>query len=134
MYDFESVGCAFPPAENRRVAPGAHFLPNCLRIPSERIVQSVGQREVFEAALQFTRAEGILPAPESAHAIRAAIDQAIEAREKGEKRVILFNLSGHGLLDLAAYDQYLHNGMQNGSVSESQLANLAQRLPKVKLE
>ena len=95
---------------------------------------AVGQREVFEAALQFTRTEGILPAPESAHAIRAAIDQAIEAREKGEKRVILFNLSGHGLLDLAAYDQYLHNGMQNGSVSESQLANLAQRLPKVKLE
>ncbi|GAA5343168.1 MAG: TrpB-like pyridoxal phosphate-dependent enzyme [Anaerolineaceae bacterium] len=95
---------------------------------------AVGQREVFEAALQFTRAEGILPAPESAHAIRAAIDEAIEAREKGEKRVILFNLSGHGLLDLAAYDQYLHNGMQNGSVSESQLVNLAQRLPKVKLE
>ena len=95
---------------------------------------AVGQREVFEAALQFTRTEGILPAPESAHAIRAAIDQAIEAREKGEKRVILFNLSGHGFLDLAAYDQYLHNGMQNGSVSESQLANLAQRLPKVKLE
>ena len=95
---------------------------------------AVGQREVFEAALQFTRAEGILPAPESAHAIRAAIDEAIEARGKGEKRVILFNLSGHGFLDLAAYDQYLHNGMQNGSVSESQLANLAQRLPKVKLE
>ena len=95
---------------------------------------AVGQREVFEAALQFTRAEGILPAPESAHAIRTAIDQAIEAREKGEKRVILFNLSGHGLLDLAAYDQYLHNGMQNGNVAESQLANLSQRLPKVKLE
>jgi tryptophan synthase beta chain len=94
---------------------------------------AVGQREVFEAALQFTRTEGILPAPESAHAIRAAIDQAIEAREKGEKRVILFNLSGHGLLDLAAYDQYLHNGMQNGSVSESQLDGLAERLPKVKL-
>ena len=95
---------------------------------------AVGQREVFEAALQFTRTEGILPAPESAHAIRAAIDQAIEAREKGEKRVILFNLSGHGFLDLAAYDQYLHNHMQNGSVAESQLADLAERLPKVKLE
>ena len=95
---------------------------------------AVGQREVFEAALQFTRTEGILPAPESAHAIRAAIDQAIDAREKGEKRVILFNLSGHGFLDLAAYDQYLHNGMQNGSVAESQLADLAERLPKVKLE
>jgi tryptophan synthase beta chain len=95
---------------------------------------AVGQREVFEAALQFTRTEGILPAPESAHAIRTAIDQAIEAREKGEKRVILFNLSGHGFLDLAAYDHYLHNGMQNGSVAESQLDGLAERLPKVKLE
>jgi len=95
---------------------------------------AVGQREVFEAALQFTRTEGILPAPESAHAIRAAIDQAIDAREKGEKRVILFNLSGHGFLDLAAYDQYLQNGMQNGSVAESQLDGLAERLPKVKLE
>jgi tryptophan synthase beta chain len=95
---------------------------------------AVGQREVFEAALQFTRTEGILPAPESAHAIRAAIDQAIDAREKGDKRVILFNLSGHGFLDLAAYDQYLHNGMQNGSVAESQLDGLAERLPKVKLE
>ena len=94
---------------------------------------AVGQREVFEAALQFTRTEGILPAPESAHAIRAAVDQAIEAREKGKKRVILFNLSGHGFLDLAAYDQYLHDGMQNGRVAESQLADLAQRLPEVKL-
>ncbi|HHX08802.1 MAG TPA: TrpB-like pyridoxal phosphate-dependent enzyme [Chloroflexi bacterium] len=93
---------------------------------------AVEQREVFEAAIQFARAEGILPAPESAHAIRTAIDEAIDAREKGEKRVILFNLSGHGFLDLAAYDNYLNNGMTNGTVSESQLEGLTERLPKVK--
>ena len=94
---------------------------------------AVEQRAVFEAAFQFARAEGIVPAPESAHAIRTAIDEALDAREKGEKRVILFNLSGHGLLDLSAYDQYLHNGMTNGRVSEAQLDGLAERLPKVNL-
>ena len=92
---------------------------------------AVEQRAVFEAAIQFARAEGILPAPESAHAIRAAIDEALDARENGEKRVILFNLSGHGLLDLSAYDHYLHNGMTNGKVPESQFEGLAERLPKV---
>jgi len=94
---------------------------------------AVEQRAVFEAAIQFSRAEGILPAPESSHAIRAAIDEALDAREKGEKRVILFNLSGHGMLDLSAYDQYLHNGMINGRVSDLQLDGLSERLPKVKL-
>ena len=65
------------------------------------------QTECFDAALQFARTEGIVPAPESSHAIRAAIDEAIEAREAGEERVILFNLSGHGLFDMGAYDAYL---------------------------
>jgi len=92
---------------------------------------AVEQRAVFEAAIQFARAECIVPAPESAHAIRAAIDEALDAREKGEKRVILFNLSGHGMLDLSAYDQYLHNGMINGKVSDGQLDGLSARLPKV---
>jgi len=94
---------------------------------------AVEQRGVFEAAIQFARAEGILPAPESAHAIRAAINEALDAREKGEKRVILFNLSGHGFLDLSAYDQYLHNGMINGKVSEDQFEGISERLPKVKM-
>lgn len=77
----------------------------------------VGQRDVFSEGDPPARAEGILPAPESSHAVRAAINEAIDAREKGEKRVILFNLSGHGSLDLSAHDQYLHNGMIDGSVS-----------------
>jgi tryptophan synthase beta chain len=65
------------------------------------------QNPCFEAALQFARTEGIFPAPESSHAIRAAIDEAVAAREAGEERVILFNLSGHGYFDMAAYDAYL---------------------------
>lgn len=65
------------------------------------------QTKVFEAALQFAQTEGIVPAPESSHAIRAAIDEAIAAREEGKKRVILFNLSGHGLLDLTSYEAFL---------------------------
>ncbi|HJT63180.1 MAG TPA: TrpB-like pyridoxal phosphate-dependent enzyme, partial [Candidatus Limnocylindria bacterium] len=69
--------------------------------------KAYGQNTCFEAAVQFARTEGIIPAPESSHAIRAAIDEALEARDAGEARVILFNLSGHGYFDMAAYDQYL---------------------------
>jgi tryptophan synthase beta chain len=66
------------------------------------------QGKVFEAAMQFARAEGKVAAPEAAHAIRAVIDEALAAKETGEEKVILFNYCGHGLLDLAAYDDYLH--------------------------
>jgi tryptophan synthase beta chain len=66
------------------------------------------QGKVFEAAVQFARTQGPIPAPETAHAIRGAIDEAVAARESGEERVILFNYSGHGHLDLPAYDDFLH--------------------------
>jgi tryptophan synthase beta chain len=66
------------------------------------------QGKTFEAAVQFAGAEGKIPAPETGHAIRAAIDEALAAKESGEERVILFNYSGHGLLDLQAYDDYNH--------------------------
>ena len=72
------------------------------------------QSKVFEAAVLFARNEGIVPAPESAHAIRAAIDEAIQAREEDKKRVILFNLSGHGLLDLASYEAYFAGKLHDG--------------------
>jgi tryptophan synthase beta chain len=71
------------------------------------------QNAVFEAALQFTRSEGIVPAPESAHAIRCAIDEALACKERGEAKVILFNLSGHGYFDMTAYDQYLAGKLQD---------------------
>ncbi len=69
------------------------------------------QREVFEAAILFAKNEGIVPAPESAHAVKGVIDLALDAKKKGEKKVILFNLSGHGLLDLNGYDSYLKGEM-----------------------
>jgi tryptophan synthase beta chain len=69
---------------------------------------------VFDAAVQFARTEGVIPAPESAHAIRAAIDEALQAKEEKRKRVILFNLSGHGFMDMTAYDSYLSGKMGEG--------------------
>ena len=69
--------------------------------------RAYAQNTCFEAAVQFARTEGLVPAPESSHAIRAAIDEAVEARQMNEERVILFNLSGHGFFDMAAYDAYL---------------------------
>jgi len=68
---------------------------------------AVGQLEVFDAGVLFARVEGIIPAPESAHAIKVAIDKALEAKKTGEEKVIVFNLSGHGYFDLKAYDEYL---------------------------
>ncbi len=72
------------------------------------------QSKVFEAAIQFANTEGKVCAPESAHGIRGAIDEALAAKEAGEERVILFNYSGHGHLDLSAYDEYLSGNLVDG--------------------
>jgi tryptophan synthase beta chain len=66
------------------------------------------QNQIFDAAVQFARTQGIVPAPEAAHGLRAAIDEANDARDKNEERVILVNLSGHGYFDMQAYDDYLN--------------------------
>ena len=75
--------------------------------------RSVHQRPCFEAGVQFARTEGMIPAPESTHAIRVAIDEALAAKESGEKKVILFNLSGHGYFDLTAYQRYLSGQLED---------------------
>ena len=82
---------------------------------------AIKQLESFEAATLFAQAEGIIPAPESAHAIAAAIKEAKEAKEAGEKRVILFNLSGHGLIDMAAYDQFFAGDLVNHELSKEEI-------------
>jgi len=74
---------------------------------------AVHQRPTFEAGVQFARAEGILPAPESNHAIKVAIDEAIRCREEGTSKVIAFNLSGHGHFDLSAYEKYLSGNLED---------------------
>jgi tryptophan synthase beta chain len=88
------------------------------------------QNETFEAAVQFARTEGIIPAPEPAHAIRAVIEEAAAADEAGEERVILFNLCGHGNFDLAAYDAYLAGTLEDPEFSEADMEAALARLPE----
>ncbi len=87
----------------------------------------VQQLESFEAGVLFAQAEGIIPAPESTHAIAAAIKEALKAKEEGKEKVILFNLSGHGLIDMASYDRYFAGELTNYIVPEEDIAkNIAQ--------
>ncbi|MCM1504841.1 MAG: TrpB-like pyridoxal phosphate-dependent enzyme [Muribaculum sp.] len=98
------------------------------QLRSEGIIDAVDipQLETFEAATLFAKTEGIIPAPESSHAIAAAIREARKANEEGTAPVILFNLSGHGLIDMSAYDQYLAGDLTNYDVPESEIkANTA---------
>src|SRR3989441_12946999 len=88
------------------------------------------QNETFEAAVRFARTEGILPAPEPAHAIRAVIAEAESARESGEERVILFGLCGHGHFDMSAYDAYLSGTLADIEVSEAEMEAALERLPE----
>ena len=91
----------------------------------------IPQLETFEAGILFARAEGIIPAPESSHAIAAAIREAKKCRETGEEKVILFNLSGHGLIDMSAYDQYLSGDLRNYEITEEQVAENISQLEKI---
>jgi tryptophan synthase beta chain len=95
---------------------------------------AVPQLATFEAAVMFAKSEGIIAAPESAHAIRAAIDEALDAKEKGEERVIAFNLSGHGHFDLAAYEAYLAGNLQDYAYPEEKVKAALADLPKVQME
>ena len=88
------------------------------------------QNETFAAAVQFARTEGIIPAPEPAHAIRAVIEEAEAAREAGEERTILFGLCGHGNFDLAAYDAYLSGSLENLEFSQAEMDAAVARLPE----
>ncbi len=89
------------------------------------------QNSVFEAAVQFARTQGIVPGPEPAHAIRAAIDEAVAAREAGESKVILFNLSGHGHFDMQAYDDYLNHRLPEVEFREEDVVAGLAHLPGV---
>ena len=94
---------------------------------------AVPQIGTFQAAVMFTKAEGIIPAPESAHAIRVAIDEALDAKAKGEKRVILFNLSGHGHFDMMAYQAYLNGELEDFEYPVEAVQEAMQHLPQVEM-
>jgi tryptophan synthase beta chain len=91
---------------------------------------AIAQTAAFEAAVRFARCEGIIPAPEPAHAIRAVFDEAEAAKEAGEQRVILFNLSGHGHFDMSAYEAYFAGELEDLAMPEDGLSSALERLPE----
>src|SRR5512143_2180065 len=125
------------------IPPGIHagglryhgMAPSVSALYDAGLIQAVAvkQRPTFEAAIQFARTEGIVPAPESAHAIRAAIDEALDAKLKGEKRVILFNLSGHGNFDLGAYEAYLGGKLEDFDYPAEAVQAAMAELPRVNM-
>ena len=92
---------------------------------------AVPQVATFAAGVQFARAEGIIPAPESNHAIRAVIDEALNCKKTGEPKVLFFNLSGHGHFDMASYDRYLAGKLEDYDYPEAEIAAALDRLPKL---
>ncbi|HEM45787.1 MAG TPA: pyridoxal-phosphate dependent enzyme, partial [Alphaproteobacteria bacterium] len=99
----------------------------------EKVIEAVAlhQNPSFEAALQFARTEGLVPAPETAHAIRAVIDIALECKKTGQEKTILFNWSGHGHFDLSAYDAYLAGKLTDYEYPTEKIQEALTHLPKV---
>jgi tryptophan synthase beta chain len=121
--------------------PGIHagglryhaMAPLLSHLHSEGLIEAKAYPQIpcFEAATLFARTEGIIPAPESSHAIRGAIDEALQAKAEGKSRTILFNLSGHGLLDLAAYDDYLAGKLVNDEYPADKVREAMKSLPEI---
>jgi tryptophan synthase beta chain len=107
--------------------------PSLCALVEHKIVEprAYKQNECFAEAVRFARTEGFLPAPESAHAIKAAVDEALAAKEAGEKRTILFNLSGHGHFDMSAYDAYFAGKLEDVELSQSRIDAAIEELPRV---
>ena len=107
--------------------------PLISQLAAEGIIEAraVHQRSVFEAAVQFAKTEGILPAPEPSHAIRVVIDEALKCRESGQGKSILFNLCGHGHFDLTAYEDYLSGRLEDYAYPREEVERAIAELPKV---
>lgn len=145
-YDFGDTACSTPLLKQYTL--GHNFLPPGIHAGGLRyhgVAQQIAllvhhgamravaclQNPVFEGCLQFARAEGIVPAPETGHAVRAAIDEAIKCRESGEAKTILFNLSGHGHFDMSAYEAYLSGKLMDYALDEEVLHAAEEAIPAV---
>ncbi len=145
-YDFGDTACTTPLLKMYTL--GHNFIPAPIHAGGLRyhgmapiichlydlgLVEAVAyhQNTVFEAAVNFARTEGFLPAPEPAHAIKAVVDEALKCRESGEAKVIVLAFSGHGHFDLAAYDEYLAGRMQDYELPEEDIQEALKDLPKV---
>ena len=107
--------------------------PLVCQLYKDEIIEAAAykQNACFEAAVLFSKAEGIIPAPESSHAIKGAIDEALQAKEEGKEKTIFFNLSGHGYLDLAAYADYLSGNLQDYELPEEEIKKALANLPQI---
>ena len=124
------------------VPPGIHAgglryhgdAPLLSLLVSQKVVEARAyhQNPVFEAAIQFARTEGILPAPETAHAVRAGIDEALVCKETGREKCIVIAFSGHGHFDLGAYDAYLDNKLEDFDYPDARIKEALAELPEVK--
>ncbi|MBQ8824287.1 MAG: TrpB-like pyridoxal phosphate-dependent enzyme [Ruminococcus sp.] len=130
-----TLGSGFMPSPNHAGGLRYHGMSSVLsELHHQGLMEarSVTQTEVFEAAEQFARIEGILPAPESAHAIRVAIDEAIKCKETGEEKTILFGLTGTGYFDMFAYEKFHNNEMSDYIPTDEELEKSFANLPDVK--
>ncbi|MDO5323121.1 MAG: TrpB-like pyridoxal phosphate-dependent enzyme [Clostridia bacterium] len=129
-----TLGSGFIPAPNHAGGLRYHGMSSILsQLYADGLMEarSVKQTDVFAAAEMFARVEGILPAPESSHAIRAAIDEAIKCKETGEEKTIVFGLTGTGYFDMYAYEAYHEGTMQNYIPTDEEIQATLDKLPKV---
>ena len=129
-----TLGSDFIPSANHAGGLRYHGMSSILsQLYDDGLMEavSVKQTEVFEAAEQFARVEGILPAPESAHAIRAAINEALRCKETGEEKTIVFGLTGTGYFDMVAYEKFHDGIMEDYSPTDAELKVYAEKLPKI---
>jgi tryptophan synthase beta chain len=131
-----TLGSGFIPSANHAGGLRYHGMSSTLsQLYDDKLMEavSVEQTKVFEAAQQFARVEGILPAPESSHAIRVAIDEAMKSKETGEEKTILFGLTGTGYFDMVAYQKFNDGLMTDYIPTDDDLAKGFAGLPKVDL-
>lgn len=125
-HDFIPAGIHAGGLRYHGMAPQVSLLAN------ENVIEAVAipQTSAFEAGIMFAKTEGIIPAPETTHAISVAVDEAMKCKESGEKKVIVFNFSGHGHLDLAAYEDYLDGKIKDYAYPEEKVKESLANLPK----
>ena len=134
MAKMYTLGCDFIPSANHAGGLRYHGMSSTLsELYDQGLMEavSVKQTDVFEAAEYFARVEGILPAPESSHAIRVAIDEALKCKETGEEKTIVFGLTGTGYFDMVAYEKFHEGEMSDYIPTDDELASYRSKLPKV---
>ena len=135
LVKMHTLGHGFIPAPLHAGGLRYHGMaPLVCKLYADGVIEAVAVPQIatFQAALQFAKSEGIIPAPESAHAIRVVIDEALACKKAGKRKTILFNLSGHGHFDLAAYEAFLAGKLQDYEYPAEKIAEALRGLPEVK--